>query len=237
MSAVVLRVYDPAECDAAGVPLDWERCRPCGGRGSAPFFTNAETMSIEQRPCPTCGGHGSLRAAALAFRAALARETRDHPDDHPNLLLRSADALARGGAPTEVRCEGCGHPMSDGTWGDRGNGEPLLPHEAAAQIEYALGELRAGDEPDMWERLTHWSPCDERCRHGGPVAERGDDGFGVLVESDVDFLGGHPLAATSLKVWSSWRQVDVRTLGWAHDLRPENLTVLCLRCFAERPHA
>jgi hypothetical protein len=35
-------------------------------------------------------------------------------------------------------------------------------------------------------------------------------------------------------VEASWRQVDVRRLSWDHDLRPEYLAVLCLRCWSTR---
>jgi hypothetical protein len=47
-----------------------------------------------------------------------------------------------------------------------------------------------------------------------------------------------PVDAATLKLTpdfeASWRQVDVRTLGWPHDLRENKLAVLCLRCLAEQ---
>lgn len=65
-----LRIYDPGECDSAGVPLAWERCRTCKGTGivdeGAGDVNPPGAPEVIEGPCVACGGHGSLRAAALA---------------------------------------------------------------------------------------------------------------------------------------------------------------------------
>jgi len=128
--------------------------------------------------------------------------------------------------------------MSEGTW------EGELDHEFGARegFEWAAGKLGGGEEPWAYEigrgadpRLypVHYSPCDEGCRHGGPMRARGvttDDDRSPLQRygrSPVGGLVGDPVA--------SWRSVDVRTLGRPHDLRPGRLAVLCLRCHAATP--
>lgn len=226
----VLRVYDPADCDATGVPLDWERCRTCNvDSDGTPIYPDGEGGA----GCPTCGGHGSLKAAALAERwRDLKRPTPDFP-------------------LPPVRCEGCGHPMSDGTWVNRDGREqsgdnPV--HAAQKGVERrALIALRAGGEPD--DRVMFWSPCDGGCRHQAPCRAMTTEGwrpFDINYEAAVavDTLGAGNVEA-------SWRAVDVRVGMLAKragldvttagplvvrpfDLRPENVAVLCLRCWAER---
>lgn len=252
-----LRVYDPAECDEHGVPLDWERCRACGGVGRADLRNGAErpewvalVLPEVGAPvngyCGTCEGHGSLKAAALyrKFDHQIIRANNTRP--------RGTPMVDRSVAPR--RCEGCGHPMSDGTWEGF-----WRPSEQAT--EWALVALHDGREPRIGgfrsdpadiggardvPVMTHWSPCDQGCRHAGPArnwsvehAEAGETwvdpppGFakrGAMTTADV--LAGFVRGTT--EVQASWRQVDVRTLGWPHDLRPEKLAMLCLRCFASR---
>lgn len=63
----LLRIYDPWEVGPDGRPLDWECCRACEGGGR----TGAPGVDWIGRPtCVCCGGHGSLKAAALAECAA-----------------------------------------------------------------------------------------------------------------------------------------------------------------------
>jgi hypothetical protein len=122
---VILRIYDPIECDEQGVPLDWERCRACGGE-----------LRI-RAVCSVCAGAGSLKAAALA--------------------------------------EAVEGPKS-GKW----------------HVNTVTGErFYAYTEPIRPNPELCCKDCDQQ----------------------------HSL---------------VRALGWPHDLRPEKLAVLCLRCFAER---
>jgi hypothetical protein len=65
-----LRIYDPAECSDDGKPLDWDRCRNCGGEGRKGLWRAGSIVRVEDgvasATCAVCGGHGSLKAAALA---------------------------------------------------------------------------------------------------------------------------------------------------------------------------
>lgn len=111
--------------------------------------------------------------------------------------------------------------MSDGTW----DGHDWFERSDEKMALYAALALADGVEPDL-DRV-HWSPCDEGCNHGGPGREmlRDCDWW-----SPTDDVG--PPQPGKVIVEASWRSVDVRTLGWPMDLRPEKLSVLCLRCFA-----
>lgn len=205
----VLRVYDPPECDERGDPLDWECCRE--------FTGLPEHLEFHSR-CERCEGHGSLKAAALA-----------------DCAMRQAGGL-RPDPPGGIRCESCNHPMSKGTW----EGESI-------SIRWALEHLRAQREPPTKREYgipcppgVHYSPCDGRCDHGGLVRVHNPDQlpdapywsdaleFETAVRHNVE---------AGMEVEASWRQVDIRRMGWPHDLRPEKLAILCTRCYAERtPH-
>lgn len=206
----ILRVYDPAECDAEGVPLDWECCRTCDG--DAGDLRWREGRVVGSTSCATCDGHGSLKAAALweygGYGPTKVVQIR-LPDDHV------------------FHCEGCGHPMCEGTWEDDGSGILL----AVDRLRYAAESLRAGREPVS--KFVHYSPCDEGCRHGGPgrVFDGDGDVWPVL---NVSPTLNTTCVGVPLRREASWRSVDVRTFGWPHDLRPEKLAVLCIRCYAER---
>lgn len=223
-----LRVYTPAECDVRGVPLDWERCRTCEGT-SVVVRNRGGIGKPEKWQCPTCDGHGSLKAAALAalsLDGPLARNA-----NHP--LVNHGDAR-------RVRCEDCGHPMSEGTWeGPRG--------EAPPEYIWRLftDEVRSGRWPEAeWiERriaVVHYSRCDEGCRHGGPGRYKEPPRSGEVriwkswQANDLAGPGRITDEALGNTVEASWRPVDVRCLSWPHDLRPEQLAVLCLRCYAPR---
>jgi hypothetical protein len=196
----VRRIYDPAECGSSGVPLDWERCRRCGGSGTSTLALSKRNADVG--PCPICAGHGSLKAAALAKKGE----------------------NARCGIPVMTRCEDCGHPMSEGTWeGEYGD-------------EIARTEVLDGDESlrRHLERngTIHFSPCDEACRHRGPGRRPATDATWIAYD---DLASPQPDGhGWRSGVQASWRPVDVRCLGWPHDLRPERLAVLCLRCWAGR---
>lgn len=208
----VLRVYDPGECDERGVPLDWKRCRACGGRGHGP--------RADPWTCSICSGHGSLRAAALV-----------EADRSPS--------LPDGGKLT--RCSGCGHPASEGTWEGPAAEDPEACVEQTGVEHLAI---EAGDRDVIAYNAVHFSPCDEGCRHGDPVRQvRIGPGFGPPGSiAPLDPLDPRGQTAGDVvrslgdihRTEASWRPVDVRTLGWPHDLRPEKLSVLCLRCWAAR---
>lgn len=234
----VLRVYDPAECDEHGVPPDWERCRTCEGtggqrwrnvRGGTVFlirdgefkpFGELERATLADS-CTACGGHGSLKAAALAAVEARVRADLGEP------------SFAFG----QHRCEGCGHPMSDGTWATRTQVSRITREayyaETLRRVEDAARRGRVHFEHVISGLAADlWLPCEEWCRHDGPGR--------VPCSTDVHpsgWLGCNDLmtnVAITRGFEASWRAVDVRTLGRPHDLRVEKLAVLCLRCYAER---
>lgn len=211
----ILRVYDPPECDERGVPLDWERC---GCNDSRP-------VSGMVRVCAVCDDHGSLKAAALAERWE--RYCRERaPAEGFVVFLR---AMLNG----PVRCESCSHPMSEGTWEN-----PVRPDSGLSVLDdIAMRELLArpfGDGFHAWaerQGVAHYSPCDEGCSHGGPGRVHLGRPAAARLVNDLPMA---PRDATAGRIEASWRPVDVRTLGWPHDLRPEKLAVLCLRCWAAR---
>ena len=128
-------------------------------------------------PCHVCDGHGSLRAAALA-----------------DCAMRQASGL-RPAPPTGIRCESCGHPISEGTWEPERVWGRSIP-------EWVVRDLAAGREPRFAVPRVHYSPCDEECRHGRDVGTR---------------RVGTVMVAFDTSAWrteASWRPVDVRTLGW-----------------------
>jgi hypothetical protein len=246
----VLREYKPHECDEQGVPLDWDECRACGGTGidhtahrramealaeaheEDPIANSPATV---RRPtCEACGGHGSLKAAALA----------DAHGRQPGTLHGQPPA----------RCEGCGHPMGDGTW-ERGAEywhEALRRDLGVGSSRWAFEHLRRGNEPPsrtLQHRVgVHFSPCDEGCRHDGPGRHRLTDEDYLTWKAIPDTAKARTgLGVGNYEVEASWRQVDVRTgvpapANHPHpmiytrpwNLRPENLALLCLRCWAGR---
>jgi hypothetical protein len=220
-TAPVLRVYHPHECHPLGhplalQPLDWECCRTCRGSGGVQppkaGWPDAQGRILATkygtRTCPTCRGHGSLRAAALAYE------------------LRGEEwALRTGGGDAEDavhRCEDCNHPMSEGTWESRG----FVDTEDAAWLGRTerAGYRRPVEMQDEW--AVHYSPCASACRHR--EAGRWRRGSIGPWESATNVRGLAP------PVEASWRPVDIRTLSFPNILLPECLAVLCLRCHAAR---
>jgi hypothetical protein len=248
-----LRIYDPAECSDDGKPLDWDRCRPCHGDGGHTVEPDGSLggRGMRSTPCELCAGHGSLKVAAFAELLApgVWRVGRKVPVNvyfadrivtHTATPTDAVRLVERLNALTEPRCEDCGHPMGDGTWEDPPLAELLGYVETRERGRRAI---MVGREPLATAgHSDQFTPCDEGCRHGGehgtvrisnPTESAGYTACGVvgswLTSQRVD------PAWTSVSVEASWRPVDIRTLGWPHDLRPERLAVLCLRCWAERP--
>lgn len=217
----ILRIYDPPECDSNGDPLDWERCRACAGSGKVQWQTGCGDDD-----CEVCGGFGSLKAAALAhFSLSLPYNAAKHfakgPEGASGWLC---------GTP-EWRCESCSHPMSEGTWGGLGEFTPL------AVLTRVERDLRIAGDTAFTDGLevVHYSPCDEGCDHGGQVRANDSSDLTKTWEPltlDADAL--RAVVASCAAVEASWRQVDIRRMGWPHDLRLERLSVLCTRCYAER---
>ena len=254
----VLRVYRMKECDAEGKPLDWNRCRTCDGTGAL-WPGGSQLHSPTPAECPSCDGHGSLKAAALAMiRESSRYRNTTWPRFAPNVLREGSlpgdktaaldqisehmgkivDAdIAMGNDP--LRCEDCGHPMSDGTWEGLPGGDE---DEMILYVREAWERAVRGRGPSYVEErypgVVHYSPCDEGCRHGGPGRWEfprvpGEIHQGVIGGQMQEGSVGRDVAR-GVRHEASWRSVDVRTLDWPHDLRPESLAILCLRCWAAR---
>lgn len=232
----VLRIYTPAECDQAGVPLDWVKCRYCAGTGQSNLCAEDEhgpEWKLREGVCVICEGHGSLKAAALIHLTCAIQ--RRCPDGSGYII-----------DPSEApRCEDCNHPQSDGTWEGDLRRPPITPgtehltfqdvsratdedwqrQHARAASAWLLGERK---EPPPWANVVvHYSPCDEGCRHSGPGR--------LWDEKEQTWRTRETIANDSgYRVEASWRQVDIRRLNYPNMLRPEDLAVLCLRCWAKR---
>jgi ribosomal protein L40E len=201
VAETIFRLYQKPECDSNLVPLDWYRCRTCKGTGRNP---------IDDAHCWPCGGYGSLRAAAL------------HALMTPVLHASFTDKV-------KIRCEGCGHPMSDGTW-EGGGAWMRDPGYLGMKLRQAEEALRLCLEPTGNGVL--WSPCDEVCRHRGPGRYLRTEGGSWVPVTDTSMVDGQQ-ALLGLPLEASWRQVAVRTLGWPMDLSLNNLKILCTRCYAD----
>lgn len=201
----ILRWYEPDECDDNGVPWNWEHCQKCDGRGFA---------GEDDQRCGYCEGYGSLRSSLLDVLA------------HDRSFRYFADPF---------RCQACGHPMSEGTW--EGPAFTSLAEVQRQELDHAWRCLLEDIEPTgTIGRADYFSPCDDRCRHAGPGRWRSTI-TGQWLERADDSVSVHRVEMMLKEadpVEASWRPVDVRTLGWPHDLRPERLAILCLRCWAAR---
>lgn len=238
----IFRVYDPAECDERGVPLDWERCRLC----HSSFEDLPHPYTEVLRPgllrvgsrtsdwganvsCPSCDGHGSLKDAALSLMSTLqwAGKQVDFVEIYDAIVASPPvpGTSEHAASMLNIRCEACRHPMGDGEWlGKR----PAYIAEGYEHllVDGAIARLGAGDRAYEDGEMAYYSPCDSKCRHDGSVLVRGQG----MMSVDQMRRHWHP----NIHVEASWRQVDVRTLGWPHDLRPEQLATLCLRCWAKK---
>lgn len=139
--------------------------------------------------------------------------------------MSALQRLGRQGAtPDAVRCECCGHPLGRDVWEPL----PLHPHttlEGELRSRYlAAAErvLREGREPAELG-YVHYSPCDEGCRHGGPVRARHPREQAWEHWGRELTLPSLPATYAHAEVQASWRPVATRAAG-----------VLCLRCYAER---
>ncbi len=262
----MLDIIPSKDCDEHGVPLDWRQCRECDGAGGERLVL----ADMTKRPCPTCAGHGSLRARALAeheprlrdgWRDLLWQERNARGETFSETKIPTGDRIAaldhieahmrdsnrwyeEAEASFVHRCEGCWHPMAEGSW--EGPAAELLdgahhePDRIIAEVLAARARWLSGGDLGVTYNLTHYSPCDDRCRHagrgrwGGPpqlwaYADLGANAEGEVAYSVLDdrIDHGHPVEA-------AWRPVDIRPLDWAHDLRPQSLRLLCLHCWAAR---
>lgn len=127
------------------------------------------------------------------------------------------------------RCIRCGHPYRVGQeslWSEPA--EPETMQEAAA---LALFDAEPTDEPRVRrERPVHYSPCDERCTHGGPVRYRYPaSAWRTLTKPDPERVAVR--AGSPLEVQAAWRVLTVHHFnGDKADCRWWNLGALCQRC-------
>lgn len=257
----VRKIYEPHECDERGVPLGWDQCIVClphkPGRvedksAQRPGQPTADVFMLKD--CPTCQGHGSIKAAVLA-------ECR-YFQIQPALLGSDTDT-ARSIARTEpARCKGCGHPMSEGLprGGWEGGWEGASAWDEDQAEDYAARVMamvaRGGSTWDVHKSPIPWSPCDRGCHHQ-PSRLRWwipDSGW---KHGDLD-LGDETLGAYIQRVanrdriQASWRNVDLRVGANARangydfilgerlvirpfDLRPVNVAIMCQRCWTGAP--
>jgi hypothetical protein len=133
------------------------------------------------------------------------------------------------------------------------DGYPYAWHGTWPWIVEANGERIPGDPPAGWEYVSikdfirerdghrclrchhpyekgmgQWSPCDERCDHGGPTR--------INENSEVDYLGPDPNDMDGERWGPAGLEAEYRILtvhhlnGVKHDCRWFNLVSLCQRC-------
>jgi hypothetical protein len=166
----------------------------------------------EWSKCTTCGGHGYRwsRDGGASFMDPPARLAPDDPYAEiegraPWEKLTCPDCLGMGSVKARVRleaghrCVRCQHPFMT-----KGDAKML------------------GVEPSP----GHWSPCDEKCTHGGPVRYRYTETM-EWVEFDPTLVH----APASAQVEAEWKVLTVHHLdGDKANLRWWNLCALCQRC-------
>lgn len=80
----------------------------------------------------------------------------------------------------------------------------------------------------------HWSPCDRRCTHKGPLAVS-DDGTGLITEdSAAPSRAASEYVRQGSMIYAEWRILTVHHLdGDKANCRWWNLAALCQRCHLE----
>jgi hypothetical protein len=135
-----------------------------------------------------------------------------------------------------IRCENCYHPSSEGVWEGSDTHLNNTDYAHLRADTTGLAQLRGAPSYDV----AHYSPCDEECGHGGMGRARYssenswqavDMSAGSTQESARDLVKAGTLTE------ALWRSVDARRLSWEHDLRLEQLSILCLCCYAEKKKA
>lgn len=162
-------------------------------------------------------------------------------DGYPHVWHTGVEEMAAGGKSVTVgvkdlvradaghRCVRCGHPYIVGESG----------HFEDTTIDLALqgedGRLFYADMGDVSppagirNRAVNWSPCDERCRHAGPIRYGDNPPF--------DDGSAHEFVTRCARdglpngtVQAAWRILTVHHLNQRkHDLRWFNLAALCQR--------
>ncbi len=136
---------------------------------------------------------------------------------------------------TGHRCQRCKHPY----WVGKGIGSweevhPLDVDEEVAQLALAFDSPEEPTRAVMATRV-HWSPCDHRCEHTGPV--RGQIWPGLPAPPPprpIEFSERWPTAGDwtrYMPVEAAYRILTVHHLNEVKsDLRWWNLAALCQRC-------
>jgi hypothetical protein len=129
------------------------------------------------------------------------------------------------------RCVRCGHPYRKGQ--EQFWAEPAAPESMVETAALALFDAEPVDEPRVKRaQPVHWSPCDERCTHSGPLRIRA----GTYERFPWQRVGltGEPAGVLVARGWSvqaAWRILTVHHLtGVKRDCRWGNLAPLCQRC-------
>jgi hypothetical protein len=98
-----------------------------------------------------------------------------------------------------------------------------IKHEVRAEAGHRC--VRCGHP---YQGGAEWSPCDEQCRHGGPIRARPLQGRWIVYEDDD---AGPLLAMGSVEKQARWRILTVHHLdGVKANCRWWNLVALCQRC-------
>lgn len=131
------------------------------------------------------------------------------------------------------RCVRCGHPYVVGQSGVFEESDELHPRRTERDTGFtqaaldAVFEERAEELSDpQGARRTNWSPCDGRCRHGGPVRYSlvGQSGWTLYDGPDETVVGDADL------IQAAWRILTVHHLdGDKRNCRWWNLAALCQR--------
>lgn len=205
-------------------PPEWKTCLTCDGSGvdarSSEFAVERGQASIAQSP-----GQGGNWAKVTHKRSGLVAEYDGFGSGLMNVnaamamlrpKLREAgyacpDCLGMGSVKARVRfeaghrCVRCGHPY--------------IPKGDAKML---------GVEPTP----HHWSPCDERCTHGGSLRWAFDPEWGWAEVARDDTTAAQLLSMNpGLTVEAEWRILTVHHLdGDKANLRWWNLASLCQRC-------
>lgn len=199
----VYREYEPAECGHDGYPLVWHK--------------NGGALRSPQRDSGLPSG-----ALDTAIHAAL-----DAGATHLD-FTSGVKHLVR--AEAGHRCVRCGHLWivgESGSWGVAPGAEPPPAGLLALMADDADCAVRQEQN-----RPPLWSPCDERCEHGGPLR--------CLVDGQVAWLDAESPATKPPRAYglddrtviqAAWRILTVHHInGRKHDLRWFNLAALCQRC-------
>lgn len=202
-----------------GYPRAWERCPSCRGTGRLRVAADAEAEALAMGRSPDVANY-------------IARVVAQHEESNPLPPCpfchgtRAIKHLVRELAGH--RCIRCGHPYRVGQEAFWDEPPELAPDTAWQALR--LFVVEPTDEPRVKRaRPVHWSPCDARCTHGGPVRWRS-------VDRDVAWRRDRGPAVREMiergwEVQAAYRILTVHHLNEDKgDCRWWNLAALCQRC-------